>query len=288
MQICAQNPLSSAHWKMRKIWERIYKTLYNGFQGLNHNQNPPHLCRGMSDCRPQYQIHQGTRNTPTPLSRFKIGYSCAPDVLTKKHGFCVLIKVNLCWCIGGCSWVLHLCIRPSPRNRPGLKIWESNDDVGEKGKGWSWWCFIVMMLIMMTKPMTTILMFSNLLVERKSGGTGAMMGTGGVHAQMGAVAVVWGDCLLSCVRACVRIRNYWWNTDVRSITSGTLVDIIALLPIRSQDKAFRAHTEHLETCSKKTSTKTKGNIRTEYIQHPIERNYSDRTVIWTVLVILAW
>ena len=47
-----------------------------------------------------------------------------------------------------------------------------------------------MMLIMMTKPMTTILMFSNLLVERKSGGTGAMMGTGGVHAQMGAVAVV--------------------------------------------------------------------------------------------------
>ena len=78
-----------------------------------------------------------------------------------------------------------------------------NDDVGEKGKGWSWWCFIVMMLIMMTKPMTTILMFSNLLVERKSGGTGAMMGTGGVHAQMGTVAVVWGDSLFHpCVRAC--------------------------------------------------------------------------------------
>merc|ERR1711963_358126 len=43
------------------------------------------------------------------------------------------------------------------------------------------------------------------------------MGTGGVHAQMGAVAVV----------------------------SGTLVDIIALLPVRSQNKAFGAHTEHL-------------------------------------------
>ena len=69
MQICAQNPLSSAHWKMRKIWERIYKTLYNGFQGLNHNQNPPHLCPGRFDCRPQYQIHRGTRNTPTPLRR---------------------------------------------------------------------------------------------------------------------------------------------------------------------------------------------------------------------------
>ena len=140
MQICAQNPLSSAHWKMMKIWERIYKTLCNGFQGLNRNQNQPHLCRGRFDRRPQYQIHRGTRNTPTPLRRgrelkFKIGYSSAPDVLTKKLGFCVLINVNLCWCIGGCSWVLHLCIRPSPRNRPGLKICESNDDVGEKGKG---------------------------------------------------------------------------------------------------------------------------------------------------------
>ena len=126
MQICAQNPLSSTHWRMMKIWVRIYKTLCNGFQGLNRNQNPPHLCRGMSDCRPQYQIHQGTRNTPTPLSRFKIGYSCAPDVLTKKHGLCTLIKVNLCWCIGGCSWGLHLCIRLCPRNRPELKICESD------------------------------------------------------------------------------------------------------------------------------------------------------------------
>jgi len=46
-------------------------------------------------------------------------------------------------------------------------------------------------------------------------------------------------------RAMVRARGVYTQVRAVSVVSGALVDIVAILPVRSQDEALGAHTEHL-------------------------------------------